>query len=264
MSTDIKGVVLIGGMPRSGTTLLANLVQQRFAIPICPETHFFSSGYDNQAGISIDGVPFEVLQDELVGGAYRSMRGEKFEDFIDGFDAFLAKIFNQQFSFIGEKTPRHLEFFYTIAAKRDNYRFIVLDRSMSEVCDSLLRVEWNNRSVFYNCCRWVRYHYLTAKLKEQFPERVQIVRYDLLCANPDLVIRKLSNRLGLHQTSQKLEGFRNYDEGLEPWKIGSSEPPRIKRKKSRFNRLSIKSMDIFEFSVRVFVRTIFKFKSKRK
>lgn len=117
---------------------------------------------------------------------------------------------------------------------------------MSEVCDSLSRVKWNNRSAFYNCLRWARYHYLSVKLKKYFPKRVQIVRYDVLCANSDRVIHKLSNSLGLFQTSQNVEGFRNFDEGFEPWKIRSAQPPQVKRKKFRLSRLSVELINIFE------------------
>jgi len=252
----MEEILLIGGMPRSGTTLLSNFVQQRFAIPVCPETHFFLSGYASQTGISIDHLPLEVLQNELVGGAYRSMQGAKYKNAIDGFEAILARVFKEQFHFISEKTPAHLEYFYAIAAARDNYRFIVLDRSMSEVVDSLSRMKWNKRAYFRNCLTWVRHHYLSVKLKKHFPKRVQIVRYDLLCSNPDLVFRKLKNNLGLYRTSQNVEGFKNFDERHAPWKIGSGDAPWVNQKKLKLNPPSIVLMNIFELFVRLFVKKI--------
>lgn len=244
-------VIMIGGMPRSGTTLMANCIQDSLHIPICPETHFFNAALDNTGKVSIKFLPEAVLKDNKLGPIYYSLDGKVAEDKFEIFEKILKRTLDKNYQVYGEKTPAHLMFFKEILENKNNYIFIILQRSCAEVCNSLKAVPWNNGNIIKNAVRWAKYYSEAQNLLNKHPERCLIVNYAGLCKNPDKTLIRIKTHFKLEQINQEIDGFVNFSESLEPWKKGSAAKPRTKTNKlENMPKAYIPIINAFESFVR--------------
>lgn len=222
-------IILIGGMPRSGTTLVSNYIQNQLNIPISPETHFFDCAVDDKNYLSIDRIPFEVMEDPKLGDIYRSVDGLQIKDKIQTFELILDAVFGTKFLVYGEKTPAHMMYFRELIGKRNNYSFIIVQRSCLDVCNSLRNVPWNDGCIIKNALRWSKYYIESKKLLKDYPNRVLIVEYEELCRLPEENIRVIRKFLNIDKLNQKNSEFSNFSENSEPWKKGASQAPMLKK-----------------------------------
>jgi hypothetical protein len=250
-------VIMIGGMPRSGTTLMSNYLQQTLNIPVSPETHYFSAALSKNNLITLDDLPQPVLLDRRLGPIYRELEGSLIGDLLIGFEDLLDKIFDDEYEVIGEKTPSHLMKFLEIAERRDSYRFIVMNRSCAQVCSSLKKVPWNDGKIMRNSFRWLKYYIEAERLKKRYPGRVCIVNYNDLCSNPEAEISRVMLELGLQKIDQDVSGFLNYKSELEPWKRNATKKPSRQKKILEINIFPKIYLAVFEQVSKSLIRLIF-------
>lgn len=217
-----RSLLLIGGMPRSGTTLLSNLIQRELHIPIAPETHFF----DIAVRTGTAGLPPELQADPRLMAAYEGLAPERSADQMATFRTLLERLLPGPAEVIGEKTPDHLMQFERILRLDPDVKAVVITRACAEVCASLARMSWNVHGFEQNLARWQMYYRQGARLAALFPARVAMVSYERLCAGPEAVLATLARRIGLVANAGPVPDSANYDVRLEPWKEGADGPVR--------------------------------------
>lgn len=225
-------IVLVGGMPRSGTTLLSRIIGERFQIPFSPETHYFTCAYVN-GRLSPERLPKEITEDSRVAAAY-SRIGECCRG-VDTFRILLGEILGNE-PIVGEKTPAHLVSFPEILKADSRVAAVVIKRDFFEVIESLRKVDWNNASFRSNLRRCVRYHRIAYVTQRQFPERICVVDYRKLCANEQRAISDLSKWLpcGEHSNVQEI-----FDPEVEPWKINALRAPEVFERQVTLQRVHL-------------------------
>lgn len=247
-------IIMIGGMPRSGTTLFSNYIQESLNIPVSPETHFFSCISKDNRTIDVKMLPKPVTDDPVLGPIYKGMNGNFVENPIVVFEKILEKVFKNNFKVVAEKTPRHLMSFDWIARSSHSYKFIIVHRSCVQVCNSLTQVPWNDGRVFKNSVRWLRYYVEELKLKKKYPSRVSIVDYSDFCKSPEKEVERIKLELDLTECDQCVSGFHNYNEYLEPWKANSKSSPFEIVKTSNLSISSRIYLSIFEKAAKPVVK----------
>lgn len=223
-------ILLIGGRPRSGTTLLSNLIQRQLNIPVAPETHFF----DIVMTKGMDALPAEVTEDPALMSAYTGLPATPPASPTDTFRLLLDRLIPQPALTIGEKTPDHMGKFKDILGADPVFKAVVIVRNCADVCESLARMPWNNNTFEENLRLWVLFYRDGLRLRKNFPGRVEIVRYERLCAQPEQEVARLAKSLGLKANADQLTPGTNYDAVREPWKQGADGP--VKRPGRTFFR----------------------------
>jgi hypothetical protein len=230
MNVNSASLVLVGGMPRSGTTLLARIIAEEFQIPFSPETHYFSGAYRN-GELSTEQLPIEVMEEPRVAAAYGKIQGQPKS--IKTFRALLRNILGE-FPIIGEKTPAHLTSFDEILSQDGKVICLVIQRNFFDVTESLKKVHWNKEFFGQNLRRCARYHRITYSAQKKFPERMVVVDYRTLCEDTDRLLTVLSAKLprGTYNGKQHL-----FDPELEPWKRDALHAPEARYRLVPTNRI---------------------------
>lgn len=225
-------ILLVGGMPRSGTTLLSRLIGEYFQIPFSPETHFFSSAYTD-GELSIEALPSEVLSEPRVNRAYHRIQGNPRS--VDTFRLLLRNILGDAM-IVGEKTPSHLASFPEILAADSQVTAIFIKRDFFEVIESLRKVHWNSASFLSNLRRCIHYNRIAHATQQQFHDRLLIVDYRKLCENKQSVIAALTEFLprGEHSDAQQI-----FDPEVEPWKKNALRAPEVIKRKIPLRRIHL-------------------------
>ena len=126
-------LILIGGVPRSGTTLTARVIGENFRIPMSPETHYFSYAHRGDK-LATENLPKETLNDYRVAAAYGKISGRSRS--VETFRTLLKEIHGSS-AILGEKTPAHLTSFTDILSDDQNVICIVVVRDFFAVTESL-------------------------------------------------------------------------------------------------------------------------------
>lgn len=219
-------MVLIGGMPRAGTTLMAEFVRLRFGIPVAPETHFFDMA-GKTGRVRPDALPKEVMENRSVADAYDDIRDAQVTT--ENFRALLSRILGAP-DVLGEKTPAHLMSFGKILSCDRDTVCVVVSRDFFSVIQSLRRMPWNNAGFRRNLRRCVRYHVETFRLQRAHPARIMVIGYRELCECPDRAAARLGACLPRYDRQASLSSF---DPSSEPWKARAQQPPTYTRPTAR-------------------------------
>lgn len=213
-------LVLIGGMPRSGTTLLTHLISEEFGIPFSPETHFFTAAYGPNGELATERLPAEVMMDQRVAAAYENIKHKSRS--VSTFRKLLADILGAS-AVYGEKTPAHLTAFESILEEDKATVCIVIVRDFYAIIRSLRNVPWNSGHFVSNLKRCARYWRITHALQRRFPNRLFIVHYNDICTNKKSVINALSY---LIPKGSGGGGGGFFNPSIEWWKINASDEPK--------------------------------------
>lgn len=229
--------VLVCGVPRSGTTLLAEQISANFGVGIGRETHFFplvGSGVHRHvvlrrrkglasilAGLQrgdagqIEPAEVERVAAELDAGEYTSVT-----------EVFLATVraLGPPAELYGEKTPRHLEHLPRVLREVRTTRAVIALRDPRAVYASLLRVPWSSPDLRLFAARWNAYARMSRRMVRRYSDRVVEVRYEDLVEDSGRVVGELGGILGLGRVGQdcaRPPGRATFDAQREPWKVGS-------------------------------------------
>lgn len=228
----------IVGLPRSGTTLLATMLNAHSELCVPPETHYFSEPRWAwlRARAPRDAQACLRFMDRLLNSpAFRAF-GFNVEERTQiigeacagpiGHGRILHTVLGTYASRAGktrwvEKTPRHLEARDRIRAALPEARFLHLVRDPRDVLLSLRRVPWNRRTAGGHYRRWRR----AARAFDSDPCCLEL-RYEDLLGRPRRTLATTLDFLGLPWEEAVLQPGAvarqsNFDVAAEPWKARS-------------------------------------------
>jgi len=202
-----KPPVFIVGSPRSGTTLLRNLLSRHPNLAICGETRFYMDVYQRrwvfgdlnkpsnrlrlverylatrrvqQLGVDLDGLKEKLLRE---AGSYRDLFQCIMEYHAD----------SQGKARFGEKTPHHAFCTEILSEWYPGAAIIHLVRDPRDVVASLEDMPWASESVVNNALLW-RLFNQAARRSSHRPGYL-LVRYEALSAEPERGLRRICDHL---------------------------------------------------------------------
>lgn len=193
--------VFVVGHPRSGTTLVATIIGRHQNISMPPETQFFPEIYDKQNGSGPE-LARLALDNSRVSDLELSE-----ERFIKEFNA-TSMTFKDLFELIirsycekvgksrpGEKSPNHLKWADTLLSWFPDGKIIVVIRDGRDVVSSLMNVPWSHKNIIKHSFDWAESQEHARSVSENFPANIQIVQYENLLDEPDVIVSKLCDFL---------------------------------------------------------------------
>ena len=200
--------IFIVGSPRSGTTLLRNMLNRHPAIAICLETQFRRLIYERRrsfGNLSDFGNRARLVKQYLSIDRVKSMQidlpaledtllreGVSYPAFLGSFLRFYAEANGKKRC--GEKTPEHSVFAGTLCEWFPGAFIIHILRDPRDVVASLMRMPRKPKNVLANANTWVRCN-LGAWGSRQHP-RYLLVRYEELVAQPEGQLRRICAFIG--------------------------------------------------------------------
>ena len=224
--------VFIVGAPRSGTTLMAVLLNRHSRIAIPPETQYFTEfliehppeslkGHDGQKLVELAlhhrrisdlKLEKEDVLSELAGESQPSPACL----FAAILRAYAAK---QNKVRPGEKTPKHLEHVPELYQHFPEAKIICLLRDGRDVVRSLLKTDWaepgNRRRFGLFCMEWSYLARRVLEYKKTIPEdHFMVVKYEDLLIEPEENLRNICNFLEENFEERMLQA--SGDSGVVP------------------------------------------------
>jgi hypothetical protein len=218
-------LLLLAGVPRSGTTVLAKYVCSKFGYQCSGETHFWDCAYKN-GKVNIENLPSPTISDLKIFKAYSDI--PQHGNGSDIFLALLRAIHGNTAKFICEKTPGHLYYLKDILCSIPGSKGLIIVRDFCDVICSMDSVEWADPSI-YNRLKRVFTSYMVARsLKMQYKSRIFLVSYKDFCMQTSSVEAALSRFFcKVPFSSENVDDFSLYDPSLEPWKAKVSDSLRF-------------------------------------
>lgn len=226
--------VFIVGCERSGTTLLASLLDRHSELAVTPETHFLDDIAHQMNG--------RMTAEELVDTFVRHHRAsdcglnrERILRRLDGCEANARTVFAAALveyaakngkSRPGEKTPAHLYFVGQLLTWFPRARVICIFRDGRDVALSLMNVPWTFKNLRYQCLRWRVAAQLMLDLQAKYPDRIYCCKFEDLVLNPVDTLTTLLQFIDLRFEADQLCSQRNTNvipEWEREWKQRASQ-----------------------------------------
>lgn len=224
--------VFIVGIPRSGTTLLSNMLNVLDGFFFPDETHFFiqKSRYERHSNYFRKKVTFGEfyfskrraynkklsIQNDLINQFNQlSSYKEKFE--------FILTLKGSKNGVVCEKTPIHMDCIDEIKLIYPKARFILIIRDPRDVFNSLLKVEWNFMFPYRK-----RIELFKKLISISHLENVSTIKYEDLISNPSQELIRLCDFLKITfdekmYTEFNNKKYSNFDLKHEPWKANNTK-----------------------------------------
>lgn len=232
MTRSISCPIFIVGMPRSGTTLLSNMMNVLDNIYFPNETHFFiqKKRYDSRSNFFKRKISFGefyfsknkyynrslIISKQLIND-FNSLNSdkEKFE--------FILKIKSRKQNLgIHEKTPIHLDCINEIKYIYPEAKFILIVRDPRDIFNSLKQVKWRLFFPYESKINSYRRMVKVDKMKN-----VYTIKYEELIQNPENILSNLCDFLKINfnesmYTDFYKKKFLNFKIKDEPWKLNNT------------------------------------------
>jgi hypothetical protein len=235
---DVPPRLLIVGMPRSGTTLVAENIAGAGLASIGPETDFYARYYWRIRSALHAGTRERVdlsreFRRDLDEFGYRA--GEGLNCWSSPSD-FLFRHLEQSLPkdvVVGEKTPKHAEWVLRALAEDERVRVVFLVRDPRDVLRSLDRVPWTTSSSARRVARWVHYARLADRVHHRYRQRALVVRFEDWVNATERWLRQVGLLLGTERMADGgvlLEASgRTFRSSSEPWKSKALQPTDSRR-----------------------------------
>jgi hypothetical protein len=227
---------LIVGTPRSGTTLVQRLATELDGVAVPPETHFFrlfAPALLRRRDFPLEGDAlveelraFSVLEDlrgidlDPVTAARRLGRVETVMELFGGIVRELAG----DAALYGEKTPSHLRWWRELSGANPALRFVAVVRDPRAVVASYFEA-WGERPHSVIAERWAIDHRSLIVAQRTLGERLLVLRYEEVVADPTAACQQLSRFLGRPPAARPdRRPERELHLPWETWKARSSGP----------------------------------------
>ncbi len=259
--TKCETPIFIVGCPRSGTTILASILNRHSRVASATETHFFNfiakNNYDwkqfdlenfkrllEESRISDFISLVNVDQDTLIK-EFQNINNEKLDanlgvdDFYkkQTFDTLMNILLEKRHKFrFCEKTPQHLQNVAEIIKLYPCAKFIHIVRDGRDTVNSLLKMPWRPNGLVNNARFWVHYAKLGQEQQKLFPENILTVRYEELLRDPETNLKAICKFIDekfepamLKESSSDMEIFSPWEsawkhkaqQGLDAGRIGA-------------------------------------------
>ena len=227
-------IFIVGG-PRSGTTLLRNMLNRHPAIAICRETEFFHWVYARRRTF---GSLSDMRNRQRVVKAYLATRrirrmkvdlqaleetllreGASYEELFLSLMRFFARVHGRRRC--GEKTPHNALVAEILCQWYPGASVIHLLRDPRDAVASMLRMPWAPGNVRSNALSWLLFNLAAWRLRSS--PRYLLVRYEQLVAQPEQELRRICAFVGEEYFPAML--VPNWDPTADlPWFRRAEEP----------------------------------------
>lgn len=211
--------LFVSGFPRSGTTLMGELLNRHSRLCIPPETRFMEEFRDRLPGTTELASASGRRRIQFLTTATRARDlGVDSEALCAAFTdhtrvshrqllASLLDVYRRRQGkpLVGEKSPVHQFHLRTLAAWYPEARFIVMVRDGRDVIESLGRTPWGAKSRLWLAREWAHRDWQVKGDLRQLPGRVLVVRFEDLLADPPAVLARVMTFLGLGFEPAQLE-----------------------------------------------------------
>ncbi len=208
--------MFIVGAPRSGTTLLRNMLNRHPAIGLCDETYYWYYVYTRRRAFGdltdlhrrrrlVDrylatnrvkrlGLPTDDLAVTLI------REGDNYASFFAALMRFYARHHGKRRC--GEKTPHHAAAAATLIKWYPASSLIHLVRDPRDVAASLRRMPWGSRNVLVNARLWLASTTGAHRCRDH--KNYLLVRYEMLVTEPEQELRRICTFIGEEYTPAML------------------------------------------------------------
>jgi hypothetical protein len=256
----LNAPIFIVGAPRSGTTLLRNMLNRHPAIAICRETEFHRLVFQRRrafGGLSDVRNRQRLVKQYLLTRRIQRMQmdsraleqallreGTSYEAFLASLLRFYAQAHGKKRC--GEKTPMHALFTETLCEWYPGAIIIHILRDPRDVVASLLRVPWASQNVLGNAHLWVQCN-VAARRSRHRPNYL-LVRYEELVAQPELELRHICAFIDEEYSPAML--VPNWDPTAhQPWYRRAEEPVTTERVEKWREQLTANQVSLTEWVV---------------
>ncbi|MEM9996344.1 MAG: sulfotransferase [Bacteroidota bacterium] len=239
------------GFPRSGTTLLADLLSRHSLVAVPPETRFAAAIHEHYRPA---GLPKPVSPTAFVEGVLRTYPrlrdvnvdwhrvAQRMEQTTGPYEedpsalmlAILEEYAEQQDKlYVVEKSPVHQLYAETLVEWFPACRFVWIIRDGRDAVLSLQRMPWAHDVLALHAAEWTYRMDVGATFLEAHPERVHIVRYEDLLMTPVPTLEALCAFLGIAFEPSMLnpeQGGSTVPDWERDWKgkaTGQLDPSRV-------------------------------------
>jgi hypothetical protein len=199
----VTNVLLIGGAPSSGSTLLVNLLARHEGLLCLPETGLFAHGRNivdlaasPEARTDLGWHLPWLLTGHKVAGALgwdSALYENAGSSYRTAFDLLRAHVKVDANRTLVEKTPENVFAFREYLSISPSNRVIVTSRELLGVVQSLVRRGFTILEAFL---AWFSHSYETLRLLSEFPDQVFHCRYAELTSAPDHVVGQILGFVG--------------------------------------------------------------------
>lgn len=210
----MSGPVFVVGMPRSGTTLLSEILSAHPGLVIGPETHYYRKhvrGCDRKGCLEDPERTRAFVRSFLQAPGVREMgfsaerRRQLMETILDGqvthrrilgtvLEAYAEDRGAPRW---GERTPGHIDHVERIREDFPEARFVHVLRDPRDVSRSLMEAHGEVSNPHHHAVRWKRCVQRWDRHEERFPEACHLVRYEDLLEDPEGIVGPLCAALDL-------------------------------------------------------------------
>lgn len=222
------------GCPRSGTTLLQQILVRHPSIVVPPETAFFTkllSGWPGRFRRQREQIRADLGISLAAAGRPRDRPAQA--ALYDKMAADYAhRIERPDALWFGDKTPDHLRHARTISRVFPEARFILVVRDGRDVALSLSKVPWTPSDPVVNFGLWLDAAVLQEELVRDPPASIVQVRYEDLVGSPQTEVLRITEHLELDYRTELLEagsGPTGIPQWEREWKGSAHEPIRQDR-----------------------------------
>lgn len=201
-------IVFVVGFARSGTTLLATLLDRHSRIAATPETHFFDMvlprGTRATDRFEADGIVAQFLDSERVRDL--ELTREDFAALVENASCTWRDVFSRALASYGaryradivvEKTPAHLTKVPQLLEWYPDAKTVHIVRDGRDAVLSLLRAPWSHNNVRRHARMWRWCMKRMARYRRAWPERMYEVRYEALLERPEETLRAIDAFIGV-------------------------------------------------------------------
>ena len=200
--------IFIVGSPRSGTTLMRNMLNRHPAIAIYREADFHHYIYRRRrsfGNLGDLGNRRRLVKEYLSIGCVTRMRmdlqaleatlleeGVTYQAFFLSLLRFFARAHGK--SRCGEKTPRHAQITQELCQWYPDAHIIHVVRDPRDVVASFLNMPWADHNVLGNAHLWMRYN--RAAQRSRHHPKYLLVHYEQLVTQPEQELRHICASVG--------------------------------------------------------------------
>ena len=215
---DEEKPIFIVGAPRSGTSLLREILNRHPRIGICDETYFFYYVYwrrnkfgdlgiiDNRIRLVDNYLKLERIKRLYTDTIQlREKLVEKAEDYTSFFISLLSYFASEKGKIrCGEKTPQHARHVQTLCHMYPESLIIHIVRDPRAVVESVIRMPWASKNLVTNSRDWRSLNFAACQIS-QLPNYL-LVYYEQLVKDPVSQTKRICDFLGESYSPQMLVG----------------------------------------------------------
>lgn len=223
----------IVGHPRSGTTLLAAMMDRHPEVAVPPETEVLTPRVRRplEAAIRAGRPP----QDPIARGVFEALGIDAAEFWRSGPPQDLKSLTTELLEAyrkgcgkprVGEKTPLHLRHADTLLRWFPHSRMICVVRDGRDAIASAMKLPHHRQPAVWHAVNWLRDSRAARRLAASRPDRFRCVRFEDLVGEPAAVLPALCEFIGVEFDPTQLDHTRATGVRLanEAWKVGVETP----------------------------------------